>query len=97
MPLNFSSFTIRTKYRLSMITWFISGAILSLGAIYISEYFLIPLIIVLFIVGLYTLSLKCPSCGKRVLHNPVKILGMEFYIWTSWIPKYCTKCGEPLK
>ena len=97
MPLNFSSLSVRARYRLALITWFVSGAILSLGAIYISEYYLIPLIITLFIVGIYTMSLKCPSCGKRVLHNPVKILGIELYIWTSWIPKFCTKCKKPLK
>lgn len=87
---------IRTKYRLSIVIWFISGSILGLAAMYITKYFLIPLFVVGFVIGVYGLSLKCPNCGKRVLYNPLKIFRMEFYIWTSWIPKNCTKCNMQL-
>lgn len=87
---------IRTKYRLSLVMWLLSGSALGLGAMYITEYFLIPLFIVTLAIGGYCISLKCPNCGKPVLHNPLQIFGMDFYIWTSRIPKKCTKCGVQL-
>ena len=83
---------IRTRYRIAIFLWFINGTAFILGALYITKYFLIPLFVLFIGIGLYTISLKCPNCGKRVLHNPVTIFGVELYIWTSWIPKRCSKC-----
>ncbi len=76
-----------------MSIWLISGFLLLIGAMDITPYFLILLFLVLGIVGFYELSLRCPSCRKRILYNPINIFGKEIYIWTSWVPKKCTKCG----
>jgi len=64
---------------------------------YIAEIFLIPLIGLQFLLGGYTMLLKCPTCSKAVLHNPVEIFGIKLNIWTSWIPKHCSKCGTELE
>jgi len=87
---------IRTKYRIAILIWFIGGSVLLLGTIYLTQYFLVPLLILFCAIGIYVLSLKCPNCRKRVLHNPVTIMGKEFNIWTSWIPTKCTQCGRDL-
>jgi hypothetical protein len=88
--------TLRKNYRIIVAMWIVIGSVLMIGSAYIGEHILILLLLFTAGVGVYCLTLKCPSCGKPVLHNPVKILGNEVYIWTSWIPKTCTKCGEKL-
>ena len=67
------------------------------AAVYFSPYFVIPLVVLLLVIGLYTISLRCPHCGKRVLYNPLTILGTTIWIWTAWIPKRCTECGKELE
>lgn len=69
------------------------GTVFGLGSMYLTEYLFILFILLFLIVGCYTFTLKCPKCGKCVLHNPIKLFGIEFYIWTSWVPKKCTKCN----
>lgn len=88
---------VRSKYRIAICIWLIGGSVFLIGTIYLTNYFLITLLALFATVGIYTLSLKCPNCGKRVLYNPVRILGKEFYIWTSWIPKKCTRCSRNLR
>lgn len=90
-------YTLRKKYRIAIISWIISGVSLGLGALYLTENFLVLLIIIAVIIGGYCLSLKCPNCGKAVLHNPVNLLGIEFHMWTARLPKNCTKCGEKIE
>ena len=88
---------LRRKFRIAIIIWLVGGVLLALGAVYLTENLLILFILLALIVGGYCLSLKCPSCGKAVLHNPVKIFGSELYFWTAWIPTKCTKCGEKIE
>lgn len=79
-----------------MAAWLVLGfAFLDLAFQY-SEWFLIPLFLTLVLLGLGSLSLRCPKCDKLALNNPITVFGVEMYIWTSWIPKNCTRCGEPL-
>lgn len=79
-----------------MATWLVLGFAFSGLAIRYSEWFLIPLFLTLVLVGLVSFSLRCPKCKKSALNNPITVFGVEMYIWTSWIPKNCTHCGEPL-
>ena len=90
------NYPVRTKYRIAIFLWFINAPALLLATLYLNQYFLIPLFAVFAIVGLYTLLLKCPRCGKKVLYNPINIFGTELWVWTSWIPKSCTQCGEKM-
>jgi len=87
---------LRRNYRIIVALWFVLGSVLMIGSVYVGEYILILLLLFTVAIGVYCLTLKCPSCGKSVLHNPVKILGNDLYIWTPWIPKSCAKCGEKL-
>ena len=87
---------IRAKYRLLLIFWLASAASLGLGLLYITEYFIIPLAIVTFVIGGYCVFLKCPNCKKPVLNNPIKLLGISLNVWTLRIPKNCTKCDTEL-
>ena len=74
--------TVRAKFRATLLLWMVSGLIFSFGTVYLTEYFLVPLIVVAFMFGVYCLKLKCPNFGKPVLHNPIKIFGTEMHIWT---------------
>jgi len=88
--------SIRKKYRIAIWTWFIGGSALLLASLYLTDYFLVLLLALFGSIGIYVLGLKCPICNKRVLRNPARILGKEFYIWTPWIPRKCTQCGKEL-
>jgi len=85
--------TIRKKYRALIITWFVLGIAFIVASTKIHGIFIIALLILFFLLGALSRSLKCPNCGKKVLHNNVKILGIEMKVWTSWIPAECQKCG----
>ena len=97
MSVNLTNLTVRTKFRAAICIWFIGGPILILMTIYITKFFLIPLIGLQFLLGGYTMLLRCPKCSKPVLHNTVEIFGIKFNLWTSWIPKQCSKCGIDLE
>jgi hypothetical protein len=87
---------VRFKFRVVVVLWFLLGSAFLIMSMYISNYFIIPLLLVTAMLGMYSLSLRCPNCGKPVLHNHIEIFGIDFYIWTSWIPKKCKKCGVEL-
>jgi hypothetical protein len=89
--------SLRKRFRTIVTLWFLLGSLLLLSSMYIGGYSLIFLFLTALVFAIYCISLKCPSCGKAVLHNPIKIFGVEVYIWTAWVPKKCTKCGERLE
>jgi len=91
------NYTLRTKFHIALFLWFVNGLALGLGIVYVSNHFIIPLLFLMLIIGLYTISLKCPQCGKRALYNPFTIFGTTVWIWTAWIPKRCTQCGKNLE
>ena len=85
--------TVRTKFKLSIAIWFLVGFPLGVCMIFVSEYFLIPLLLFFFGVGFYHLLLKCPNCGTQIWHA-------GFYrIWHSGfysIPRNCIKYNAKL-
>lgn len=89
--------SIRKKYRLIWITIIVSSVIFSVLTVQLSQYFLIPWIFIIGIIGFLLNTLKCSCCQKPVLYKPSKLLGKyDVIISTPWIPKNCTKCGEPI-
>jgi hypothetical protein len=88
---------MRKKLCILYIIWLISGSILGLASIYISKYFIIPLIFTCVTIGCFAMSIRCPTCKKPVLKNKIKLFGYELIIWTSWMPKTCTQCSRKLK
>jgi hypothetical protein len=45
---------------------------------------------------LYAFLARCHSCGKPVLLRPLKLLGMELYVWSILTPKQCRHCGASI-
>jgi hypothetical protein len=48
------------------------------------------------ILGIYSLMLKCPTCGHPIFKQRIIILGMEFTPWDALPPAKCAKCGQDL-
>ncbi len=46
--------------------------------------------------AVYAFSAKCPKCRVPVLLRPVKLFGIEIYIWSIIAPERCRHCGERL-
>ena len=86
--------TVRKKFHIIILSWFVLGSAILLVTKYIDEKFIILLFALAIFLGIYSLSLKCPNCNKRVLHNTINISGIKMDIWTVWIPKTCQRCGN---
>jgi hypothetical protein len=44
----------------------------------------------------YAFLSRCPSCRTPVLLRPVKLFGVEVFLWSLLTPRRCRHCGEPL-
>ncbi len=45
---------------------------------------------------LYAFLARCPRCRTPVLLRPVRVFGMEFYLWSIVMPGRCRHCGTTL-
>lgn len=36
------------------------------------------------------------SGHAEAVYNPVSVLGLDLWIWTSWVPTQCSRCGVTL-
>ncbi len=84
--------SVRTKYRMALATWVTGGLVLGLLAVEVSNLFIAPLLVLMAVLGVYTLNLRCPNCGHPVL------LGLPGQFWgvRSWVPRRCASCGVEL-
>ncbi len=89
--------SVRAKVWAAFLIWLGVGALLLLGALYVHQGFVLALVFLQLVVGLYVMLLRCPRCKKPVLQNSIGVLGREVFIWTPWVPRCCTRCGEPLR
>ena len=48
------------------------------------------------IYGLLAFLARCPRCKAPVLLRPVRVFGMELYLWSIVMPQQCRHCGEAL-
>jgi hypothetical protein len=67
-----------------------AGCFLFLGlAVEVSQWFLVPAVLLLVGGGFLTLRFRCPQCGKPILMNPIRVLGMWIksgdIILISWL------------
>jgi len=96
IPFGFKLVSLRARYRFALLAFLVNEAAFIFLSLYVSGLFLLAAFAILFIVGFYVISLKCPVCGKAVLYNPVNNLGIEMYAYTPTIPCHCTRCGTEL-
>jgi hypothetical protein len=96
---NDKTFVIRKKHYLVISSWFVFGMLFGYLALEYNELFLIPLLLLFFSVGFWSIKVKCPRCKKPIYlnPNPLKFLGITNYTWTPWLPANCTKCGLDFK
>ncbi len=45
----------------------------------------------------YAFLSRCRQCRMPLLLRPVKILGVEFFLWSIITPRKCRHCGEPVR
>jgi hypothetical protein len=57
---------------------------------------IIYLIVSFLAYGSYAFYARCPHCAMPVLLKPVKLFGMEIFMWSIITPERCRHCGEPL-
>lgn len=62
------------------------------GHLMIVAYFILSIIVYIF----YAFLARCPSCRVPILLRPVKIFGMEIYLWSILPPAHCRHCGGSL-
>ncbi|GEM_PF-2929977 len=88
---------LHRKLRICQIIWGVCGFFLIWAGLYISQKFIFLLYALLFGVGLYSMSLRCPNCGWPATRNKVKFFGIEMNMWTPWIPPRCQECNYKLE
>ena len=96
MPVNVAKPKMRNRVRLTTLLFVSNGLALLLAAHLLSKLFLFGLVILLVVCGSYVLSLRCAQCRNPVVHNPTNFLGVRMWMYTSWVPDQCSKCGSPL-
>jgi hypothetical protein len=89
--------SLRIKLRILLWLWMIGGSLFSLCILYISHWFIVPLLILFLVVGVGGMLLKCPQCHRPATYNPINLLGLTVWMWTPWIPIKCSKCRNELK
>ena len=87
---------IKIKYYLGLIIFILLMIFWSWCIIKFSNKFLIPLLITFFGMGIFSMSLKCPKCGKNVLLDQYNIFGENIEIANRWVYDKCINCGYKL-
>lgn len=62
----------------------------------IDSIFIWPAILIPVGIGLFLLTLRCPSCGHRYYKRKTKLFGIEFTYWGGLIPRYCSHCKKEI-
>ena len=88
--------SLRTRHNAILAIWFFGGLIFIFLSMSYSEFFLIPLLILLFIMGYLNYNLKCPNCDVPVLYKKIGIMGIEFRSFGGFVPEKCRNCGQRL-
>jgi hypothetical protein len=89
----------RTIHSIILILWFMIFCVIGFGAGDLRSGHLI-LIGYLFLsivtYTVYAFIAKCRACGMPVLLRPLKLLGMDLYLWSLLTPKRCRHCDADL-
>src|SRR5260370_6917337 len=90
-PVGFKLSGLRARYRFALLAFLTNEPAFIFLSIYVSELFLVPAFVVLFVFGFYAIRLKCPVCGKPVLYNRVNNLCIQIYSYPPTIPPHSPK------
>ena len=88
----------RGKHILIMVAWL--GAFILLG-LSVWNFQAGHLFVFLFLAAsmaayIYALFASCPECGKLIMARPVKLFGLDVYLWMLLTPERCRHCGKLL-
>lgn len=85
--------SLRRKSRTLIGTWFIAGLVLLLLTLYLHQLFVILLVALQAVVGIWMMRLRCRSCGHPIHMHYLNIFGRAFPYWAPWLPKRCPRCA----
>jgi hypothetical protein len=80
--------SIRGRFYAAIVVWFGFAFPLGILGVNVSNFFLLAVVLLMIVAGIYTMHLKCPACGQ-----PIGKVGV---LWTAWVPKDCRVCGHSL-
>jgi len=85
----------RTKHKIILIAWlalfiFLGSGVWSFqgGELMILAYLIVSVIVYV----LYAFLARCPACRMPLLLRPLRIFGMELYVWSLLTPDRCRHC-----
>ncbi len=90
----------RSKNRLFLAAWLALFILLGFNVwSFQAGHLMIILFLGISVLGyaVYACSTRCPACGLRLMLRPVRMFGMQAFMWSLLIPANCGHCGEPVE
>ncbi len=89
----------RSKHKLILVCWIVLFFLLGFDVwnFQAGELMLIIFMAASFLAyALYAFLGRCSKCRVPVLLKPVRIMGMDLFLWSLITPDRCRHCGEPI-
>lgn len=86
----------RVKLALIMVWWIVSGFAFGMLALTVSNAFIVGVLISLFVSDALSKKIRCLRCGHPLTYNPIRVFGTPIFFWGPWIPRCCSRCGQPI-
>jgi hypothetical protein len=91
------SLSVKQKSRRLDFAWFGGGLTLGLGALFLSMYFIIPLLLLFAVVVVLSLTwVRCPKCKKSARVRELRIGRIKLPVPQGFTEKRCSRCGADL-
>lgn len=91
------SLSVKQKSRRLDIAWFGGGLALGFGALFLSMYFIIPLLLLFAVVVVLSLTwVRCPNCKKSARVRELRIGRMKLLVPQGFTEKNCSRCRADL-
>jgi hypothetical protein len=89
--------SLRQKSRRLDLLWWGGGAVLAIAALFLSEYFLIPLLLLFAaVVAMNLIWIRCPSCTKSARLREVSVGSVRLVFPLGFTESRCSRCGADL-
>src|SRR5262249_26809317 len=89
---HFLNVRLRWTSRVLVTAWVGGGLVFGLLAVTVHVLFLIPLVLLLAVIGVWSMRLRCARCEHPIQKHYLEAGGMRLAYWAPWIPKYCHRC-----